>query len=118
MSNKDEIKDKVYLNLGRQLQTARISRGVTLQEGAELVRTSSSTLPLLEAGDRRQLSRLHLGEWVSMMLRYGKIPTFGWEEPMPWEVDAHLNNYSTETLRRICDYREAQQQNFIPSKKG
>ena len=118
MSNKDEIKDKIYLNLGRQLQTARISRGVTLQEGAELVRTSSSTLPLLEAGDRRQLSRLHLGEWVAILLRYGKIPTFGWEEPMPWEVDAHVNKYSTETLRRICDYRETHQQSIIPGKQG
>ena len=118
MSNKDEIKDKIYLNLGRQLQTARISRGVTLREGAELVRTSSSTLPLLEAGDRRLLSRLHLGEWVAILLRYGKIPTFGWEEPMPWEVDAHLNNYSTETLRRICDYRDAHQQSIISCKQG
>ncbi len=118
MSNKDEIKDKIYLNLGRQLQTARISRGVTLQEGAALIKVLPSKLPLLEAGDRPRLSRLHMGEWIVMMLRYGKIPTFGWEEPMPWEVDAHVNKYSTETLRRICDYRETHQQNIIPGKQG
>ena len=118
MSNKDEIKDKIYLNLGRQLQTARISRGVTLQEGVTLIKTLPSKLPLLEAGDRPLLSGLRIGEWVSMMLRYGKIPTFGWEEPMPWEVDIRLNSYSTETLRRICDYREAHQQSIISSKHG
>ena len=118
MSNKDEIKDKIYLNLGRQLQTARISRGVTLQESTLLIKAQPSRLTLLEAGDRSRLSGLRIGEWVSMMLRYGKIPTFGWEEPMPWEVDIRLNSYSTETLRRICDYREAHQQSIISCKQG
>ena len=118
MSNKDEIKDKIYLNLGRQLQTARISRGVTLQESTLLIKAQPSRLTLLEAGDRHQLSRLHMGEWIVMMLRYGKIPTFGWEEPMPWEVDIRLNSYSTETLRRVCDYRDAHQQSIISCKQG
>ncbi len=105
MKSNFDIKEKIYRNLGAQLRAVRLSAGLTPEEALAVARFSKQRLALLEAGNYRVCSNMHLSELVCLLLRYEKILNISWIEPRPGEIESGSNSSSSQLPRFISEER-------------
>src|SRR5438309_2958037 len=106
--------------LGKELQQARIKRGLTQEEAAKIIEVARTTITAIEKGERR----IKAGELIKLARAYGRQvsdfvrqrPRFESFQPqfrgpyLPTTIDERAIAPSIEILEELCrDYLELEE---------